>query len=106
MIGRMGLDIDDICRSTINFARKNYANDIDGKVKLVGNSIKSKAMPVYIEEFLDKGVRMLLDGNGYDFIEHYYKTVEDIYNYRIPVAKIASKSKIKMTPENYKKCLL
>ncbi len=102
MIGRMGLDIDDICSSTINFARKNYANDIDGKVKLVGNSIKSKAMPVYIEEFLNKGVRMLLDGDGYNFIEHYYKTVDDIYNYRIPVAKIASKSKVKMTPENYK----
>ena len=56
MMGRMGLDIDDICSSTINFARKNYANAIDGKVKLVGNSIKSKAMPIYIEEFIDEGV--------------------------------------------------
>ena len=44
MEGRMGLDIDDICNSTINFSRKNYANDISGKVKLVGNSIKSKKM--------------------------------------------------------------
>jgi hypothetical protein len=42
MEGRMGLDIDDICSSTINFARKNYANDIGGKIKLVGNSVKSK----------------------------------------------------------------
>jgi hypothetical protein len=25
MEGRMGLDLDDICSSTINFARKNYA---------------------------------------------------------------------------------
>ena len=49
MIGRMGLDIDDICNSTINFARKNYANDIGGKMKLVGNSIKSKKMPKYID---------------------------------------------------------
>lgn len=102
MIGRMGLDIDDICESTINFARKNYANDIQGKVKLVGNTVKSKAMPIYIEEFLAKGVRMLLDGDGYSFIEHYYKTVDDIYNYKIPVVKIASKSKVKMTPDNYK----
>jgi hypothetical protein len=31
----MGLDLDDICSSTINFARKNYANDIGGKIKLV-----------------------------------------------------------------------
>lgn len=102
MVGRMGLDIDDICSSTINFARKNYANDIDGKVKLVGNSIKSKAMPVYIEEFLAKGIRFLLDGKGYEFIEWYHSYVDDIYNYRIPVAKIASKSKVKMTPKNYK----
>jgi DNA polymerase elongation subunit (family B) len=103
MVGRMGLDVDDICSSTINFARKNYANDIDGKVKLVGNSIKSKAMPVYIEEFLAKGIRYLLDGKGYEFIEWYYQYVDDIYNYKIPVAKIASKSKVKMSVNNYKK---
>jgi hypothetical protein len=42
MEGRMGLDIDDICSSTINFARKNYANDIGGKIKLVGNPLSLK----------------------------------------------------------------
>jgi len=101
MMGRMGLDIDDICDATINFARKNYANDIDGKVKLVGNSIKSKAMPEYIEEFIDKGVRMLLDDKGYDFIEYYYEHVNKIYSYQMPVLKMASKSRVKMTPKNY-----
>lgn len=101
MIGRMGLDIDDICESTINFARKNYANLIDGKVKLVGNTVKSKAMPVYIEEFLDTAVRYLLGGKGYEFIEYYYEYVDNIYNYKIPVAKIGSKSKVKMLPEFY-----
>ena len=102
MIGRMGLDIDDICESTINFARKNYANLIDGKVKLVGNSLKSKAMSQYIEEFINEGVVMLLDDRGHDFIQLYHKYVDDIFNYRIPVAKIASKSKVKMTRDNYK----
>jgi hypothetical protein len=101
MEGRMGLDIDDVCESTINFARKNYGNLIDGKVKLVGNSVKSKAMPVYIEEFLNKGIRQLLDGQGYEFLEWYYEYVNKIYNYEIPVAKIASKSKVKMTVDNY-----
>lgn len=101
MLGRMGLDIDDICDATINFARKNYANDIDGKVKLVGNSIKSKAMPEYIEEFIDKGVRMLLDDKGYEFIEYYYEHVNKIYGYQIPALKMASKSRVKMTPKNY-----
>ena len=58
-------------------------------------------MPVYIEEFINEGVKLLLHGKGYEFIELYHKTVEDIYNYRIPVLKIASKSKVKMTRNNY-----
>ena len=103
MEGRMGLDIDDICSSTINFSRKNYANDIDGKIKLVGNSIKSKKMSVYIEEFLAKAIRMLLDGDGYSFIQHYHEYVDKIYNYQIPLVKIASKAKVKATISDYKK---
>lgn len=103
MEGRMGLDIDDICNSTINFARKNYANDIDGKIKLVGNSIKSKRMSVYIEDFLGKAIRMLLDGDGKSFIEFYYEYVDKIYNYQIPLVKIASKAKVKLNLGDYKK---
>jgi len=103
MEGRMGLDIDDVCTSTINFARKNYANDIDGKIKLVGNSIKSKKMPVYIEEFLGKAIRMLLDGDGHSFINYYHEYVDKIYNYQIPLVKIASKAKVKTTITEYKK---
>lgn len=103
MIGRMGLDLDDICNSTINFARKNYANDIGGKIKLVGNSVKSKKMSVYIEEFLGQGVRMLLDGDGYSFIKLYHDYVDKIYNYQIPLVKMASKAKVKTSINEYKK---
>jgi DNA polymerase elongation subunit (family B) len=103
MIGWMGLDTDDICDSTINFARKNYANDIGGKIKLVGNSIKSKKMPTYIEDFLGKGIRLLLDGKGKEFIDSYQDYVEKIYNYQIPVVKIASKSKVKSNMVDYRK---
>jgi hypothetical protein len=103
MIGRMGLDIDDICEATINFSRKNYANLIRGKVKLVGNSVKNKKMPAYIEEFLNKGIRMLLEGKGQEFIEYYYEYVNKIYNYNIPLVKIASKSKVNASMADYKK---
>jgi DNA polymerase elongation subunit (family B) len=103
MEGRMGLDIDDICNSTINFARKNYANDIGGKIKLVGNSVKSKKMSVYIEDFLGKAIRMLLDGDGHSFINYYYEYVDRIYNYQIPLVKIASKAKVKLSIPEYKK---
>jgi DNA polymerase elongation subunit (family B) len=102
MIGRMGLDIDDVCNSTINFSRKNYANDIGGKIKLVGNTIKSKKLPTYIEEFLNQGIRMLLDDNGKDFIELYYKKVDEIFNYQVPLAKIATKAKVNETIDQYK----
>ncbi len=103
MKGRMGLDIDDICNSTINFARKNYANDIGGKIKLVGNSIKSTKMPTYIEDFLAKAIRLLLDGKGQEFIEYYYEYVDKIYNYQIPMVKIASKSKVTTSMVEYRK---
>jgi len=103
MEGRMGLDIDDICNSTINFARKNYANDIGGKIKLVGNSVKSKKMSVYIEDFLGKAIRMLLDGDGHSFITYYHEYVDKIYNYQIPLVKIASKARVKLSMTDYKK---
>jgi hypothetical protein len=48
-------------------------------------------MPVYIEDFLGKSIRMLLDGDGYSFIQYYYEYVDKIYNYQIPLVKIASK---------------
>ena len=102
MIGRMGLDIDDICNSTINFSRKNYANDIGGKIKFVGNSIKSKKMPAYIEDFLSVAIRLLLDGKGKEFINYYFEYVDKIYNHNIPLVKIASKSKVKSTIDSYK----
>tara|TARA_R110000824_G_scaffold106610_17_gene252146 strand:- start:25827 stop:29336 length:3510 start_codon:yes stop_codon:yes gene_type:complete len=103
MIGRMGLDIDDICETTINFSRKNYANLIDGKIKFVGNTIKSSKMPGYIEDFLEVGIEHLLNGDGHSFIQLYNKTVEEIYNFRIPLVKIASKSSVKESIATYKK---
>ena len=103
MKGVMGLDVDEICQATMNIARKNYADLIDGKVKLVGNSIKSKKMPTYIAEFIDKGVRNLLDGDGHSFVNEYYETVEMIYNQEIPLSKIANKSRVRISVEDYKK---
>lgn len=103
MMGRMGLDIDDVCNSTINFSRKNYANDINGKIKFVGNSIKSKKMSVYIEDFLSVAIRLLLDGKGKEFINYYYEYVDKIYNYNIPLVKIASKAKVKCSMSEYRK---
>jgi DNA polymerase elongation subunit (family B) len=103
MKGVMGLDIDEICEATINIARKNYADLIDGKVKLVGNTIKSKKLPTYIAEFIDKGISLLLTDKGYEFINEYYDTIEKIYNQEIPLSKIANKSRVRISIGDYLK---
>ena len=102
MKGEMGLDCDGTWDSCINLARKNYATmEQNGKVKLTGNSIKSKKMPKYIEKFLDKGVKQLLRGEGKEFIEWYYEYIQKIFDQRVPLAEIASKSRVKLSVEDY-----
>jgi hypothetical protein len=84
-------------------ARKNYALMTDkGKIKLVGNTIKSKKLPGYIEEFLDKGIKLLLEGKGKDFIEYYYEYIQKIYDQKVPLAKIAQRAKVKQSLSDYK----
>lgn len=101
---KMGLGVDEYCDATINFARKNYADLLDiqsDKIKLVGNTIKSKKMPIYIEKFLDKGIKLLLHGKGKEFLEFYYDYIEKIYNMQIPLKDIATVGKIKTSIDTY-----
>lgn len=102
MKGEMALGLDGMWPSTINLARKNYALlEDDGSISLTGNTIKSKKLPTYIEEFLDKSIILLLTDKGYDFVMAYYNYVEKIYNKEIPLAKIATKAKVKKTIQQY-----
>jgi DNA polymerase elongation subunit (family B) len=102
MKGEMGLDCDGTWDSCINLARKNYATmEQNGKIKLTGNSIKSKKMPKYIEKFLDKGVKQLLKGEGKEFIEWYYEYIQKIFDQRVPLAEIASKARVKLSVDDY-----
>ena len=101
-INKCGLGVDEFCDATINFSRKNYADLMpDGKTKKVGNTIKSRKMSGYLEEFIDNGVNLLLHGKGQEFIEEYYTMIGKIYNYQIPLKEIASKGKIKKTIKDY-----
>ena len=107
----ISLDDDGRFISCLNLSRINYAllyekknkktGLMEEKIKLTGNSIKSKTMPEYIEDFVDKGMKMILSGDGFGFVEYYYNYAEDIFYKRIPLKKIASKSKIKTTIKNY-----
>lgn len=108
MKNKMGLGIDEFSEATINFSRKNYCDLLINKktgeheIKLVGNSIKSKKMPLYIENFMNEGISLLLHNNGYKFLNNYYEYIERIYNGNISLKEIASKGKIKKTIKEYK----
>ena len=73
----------------------------NGKIKLTGNTIKSKKLPIYIEEFLDKGIRLLLQGEGHGFVEYYYEYLDMIYRKDIPLMKIAQRARVKLSIEDY-----
>jgi DNA polymerase elongation subunit (family B) len=106
MRNEMGLDIDYLSPVTINISRKNYIVKLikkgKTKIKLTGNTIKSKSLPQYISEFFDEGLKYLLEDNGLEFLELYYKYIDNIYNKNIPLSKIANKSRVKQTVEQYK----
>lgn len=99
---KMGLGIDEIVLASLNYSRKNYSDLFpDGKIKKVGNTIKSRRMSGYIEVFMDKAIELLLHGDGKGFLSYYYEYIDKIYNYQIPLKDIASKGKIKKTLDDY-----
>ena len=107
MRNEMGLDIDYTAPSCINVSRKNYIIKLikkgKEKIKLTGNTIKSKKLQQYVVEFLDEGFKYLLNGDGLSFVELYYDYVEKIYNKEIPLSKIANKARVKQSIDEYKK---
>ena len=103
MRNKMGLDEDELIPANITCARKNYLDLLDnGKIKMVGNTLKSKKMPIYIEKFIAQAADLLLHNKGKEFLELYYDYVEKIYNMQIPLRDIASVGKIKTSIKEYK----
>lgn len=103
MRNKMGLDEDEVIPANITCARKNYLDLLDnGEIKMVGNTLKSKKMPIYIEKFIAKAAELLLHNKGKEFIEYYYDYIEKIYNMQIPLKDIASVGKIKTSIRDYK----
>src|SRR5690606_30601179 len=97
------LNLSRINYGTLSMAKDKKTGEEKEKIKLTGNTIKSKVMPEYIEDFIDNGLKMILHGKGKEFVEYYQSYAEDIRYMRIPLKKIASKSKVKVTINNYKK---
>jgi DNA polymerase I len=107
MRNEMGLDIDYVAPACINVSRKNYIIKMmkkgKEKIKLTGNTIKSKKLQQYVVEFLDEGLKHLLNGDGLSFVELYYDYVSKIFNKEIPLSKIANKSRVKQSVDDYRK---
>lgn len=105
MRNEMGLDIDYVAPACINVSRKNYIIKVikkgKEKIKLTGNTIKSKRLQQFVVEFLDEGLVHLLNGDGQSFLNLYYTTIKRIYNNEIPLAKIASKARVKQSVSDY-----
>ncbi|MFW6242721.1 MAG: hypothetical protein ACOC2W_01025, partial [bacterium] len=106
MIGYMAVDDDGQFQSCLNLKKNNYAllsvdKENNKKVKLTGGMIKNKVMPEYIEDFIDQGLILILEGKGQEFVEYYNSYCEDIFYKRIPLKKIASKKRIKSTIKEY-----
>jgi DNA polymerase elongation subunit (family B) len=109
----MSVDNDGESISCFNLSRINYAtlslskdkktDEMKEKIKLTGNTIKSKIIPEYIEDFIDNGLNLILHGKGKEFLEYYNEYARKLYTERIPLKKIASKSKIKSTISAYRK---
>lgn len=110
----MGVDLDGIWLSSLNLSRINYANlsdayfdekkkkEVPKKIKLTGNTIKSKVMPEYIEEFIDTALKKILDDDGIGFVDYYNEYLAKVFYKQIPLKKIATKKKYKMTLNQYR----
>ena len=110
MRNEMGLDIDYVAPACINVSRKNYIIKMmkkgKEKIKLTGNTIKSKKLQTYVVEFLDEGLKYLLNGDGHSFVELYYDYVNKIFEKEIPLSKMANKARVKQSVNEYKKYVM
>src|ERR1035437_826909 len=109
----MSVDNDGEALACFNLSRINYATlslakdkktgEMKEKIKLTGNTIKSKIIPEYIEDFIDKGLDVILHDKGNEFLTYYNEYAKNLYYQRIPLKKIAKKKKKKKKIKIYKK---
>ena len=111
MKGIMGLDIDEIVESVINFSKGNYiylkevkdkkTGEVTNKIEVIGGAIIKKTQSEYITEFVDKEVIKLMQNKPLEFINAYWDYIKKIEEQKINVKLIASKAKIKKTKAEY-----
>lgn len=111
MKGIMGLDIDDIVESVINFSKGNYiylkyqkdkeTQEVKKKLEIVGGSVIKKTQSEYIASFVQEASIVLLENKPVEFVNDYWNYIQKIQQHKIPAKLIASKAKIKKTKDEY-----
>ena len=111
MKGIMGLDIDEIVESVINFSKGNYmylknvkdkkTGDIVEKIEIVGGAVIKKTQSEYIAQFVEIETLKMLKNQPLEFVNAYWDYIEKISNKKLSARLIASKAKIKKTKEEY-----
>ena len=110
--GVMGLDIDEIVESIVNFAKGNYVyfklkknkktGLLEENITYVGGAIKKKNQSEYIVDFLSKNLVTLMKGQADEFLNAYWDYLQKIYKREIDIQKIASKARVRKTITEYK----
>jgi len=95
------LNLSRINYSTLSLVKDKKTGEMKEKIKLTGNTIKSKVMPGYIEEFIQEGLNLIHHGKGKEFIAYYNNYVQDICLKQIPLKKIATKNRVKLSLSGY-----
>jgi DNA polymerase elongation subunit (family B) len=107
MIGYTGVAIDEFAVSCINFAKGNfsYLKESKGKYKIshVGGGLINKKQSGFIVDFYENNLLDLFLNKPVKFLDSYYGYIKKIYNGDLIARKIASKSKVKKTVDDYKK---
>ncbi len=104
--GYMKVDNDGVYKATINLSKNCYANlairkDGTYDIKLVGGALINKKIEDYAKKVIDKGITLLLENKGREFVDLYNKTITDLFYGKIVTKTIVSKSKMKDSIENY-----
>lgn len=82
-------------RSMVSLKTKNYVlYDYDGKKTFKGASLRSRADEAYGREFLARAIDLLLEHKTEEIGTLYAERIEDILNYRIPIARLARRERV------------
>lgn len=101
MVGYMGLDIDEIFDSCINFSKSNYMTIEKGKIKTVGNTAKTKAKANYIGELMNESKPLILNRKGEEFSKLYMNVAKRIIEGEMTWKELMQFNKINMEQSYY-----